>query len=385
MAPQATYGLVVKIVLLCIAWYISSSTNNIVGKIILNDFPYPMTVSMVQLVSITIYSLPVLLLWGVPSASRIPLKYWVKMILPLAFGKFFASVSSHVSLWKVPVSYAHTVKATMPFFTVLLSRLLLREKQTTKVYLSLLPIIGGVTLATVTELSFDLLGLMSALAATIGFSLQNIFSKKCLKETGIHHLRLLFVLALIAALFFAPLWFLYDGLKIWKDSGLLNSSHLPRLIGLLLIDGFCNFAQNLVAFTVIALVSPLSYAVANATKRISIITVSLIMLKNPVTGTNICGMLTAIFGVLLYNKAKYDQFREKYALPTITKSEPTPNGSVLLGDSSSVSKLTDNVYLKPNNINGIRNGSIRTVDSCGNIFGTHMDSNGQVLSVTKWV
>ena len=108
MAPQATYGLVVKIVLLCIAWYISSSTNNIVGKIILNDFPYPMTVSMVQLVSITIYSLPVLLLWGVPSASQIPLKYWVKMILPLAFGKFFASVSSHVSLWKVPVSYAHT-------------------------------------------------------------------------------------------------------------------------------------------------------------------------------------------------------------------------------------------------------------------------------------
>ena len=152
--------------------------------------------------------------------------YHWKMLFPLALAKFLSSVLAHVSVWKVPVHYAHTVKVTkslsrecskylltavqasMPLFTVLLTRVMFGVRHSTLVYCSLLPIVLGVAVATLTEISFDIVGLLSALMATAGFAIITVFSKKALKDTGMHHLRLLHKLGLMAAIMFLPVWLL---------------------------------------------------------------------------------------------------------------------------------------------------------------------------------
>ncbi|CAB0008314.1 unnamed protein product [Nesidiocoris tenuis] len=298
---------VITIVSLCFLWYVVSSTNNVIGKKVLNQFPFPMTVTMVQLLSITVYSGPAFNLWRIRRAPSFPWRFYATFLVPLALGKFIASVFTHVSIWKVPVSYAHTVKATMPLFTVVLSRLILGEKQTLPVYLSLVPIILGVAIATMTELSFDLTGLLSALAATMQHSLQNIFSKKVLGDTSIHHLRLLQILGRLSFILFIPFWVFFDLGHVMKETELLKEG---SIVLLLLTDGLLSWLQNILAFSVMSVTSSLTYGVASATKRLFVIGISLLVLGNPATKMNLFGMGMSVFGVLAYNKVRICLFSE---------------------------------------------------------------------------
>jgi hypothetical protein len=75
----------------------------------------------------------------------------LKMILPLAIVHTLGNLLTNVSLGKVAVSFTHTIKAMEPFFSVLLSAVFLGDAPTMAVVLSLMPIVGGVALASISE------------------------------------------------------------------------------------------------------------------------------------------------------------------------------------------------------------------------------------------
>ncbi|XP_028404480.1 solute carrier family 35 member E1-like [Dendronephthya gigantea] len=309
----------IRIGLLCLTWYSISSLNNIINKKLLTQFPHPISLSLIHLFSSAVYLGPLLDVWKVPGQQKIPSRTFFQLIVPLGLGRVFGSVSAHVTIWKVPVSYAHTVKGMMPIFTVILSRIIIGEKHSWKVYLSLIPIICGVAIATMTEISFHIVGLISALMSTICFALQNIYSKKVLETLEMNHLRLLVEISKVSVITIIPFWIYYDYVHVMKLTNLNDEKNDAFWILVsLLVSGLLNFAQSMVSFTVLSLVSPLSYSVCTAAKRILVITISLLVLKNPVTIVNVYGMMIAILGVLFYNKVKLDARKAKGLLLPVT-------------------------------------------------------------------
>jgi len=194
----------------------------------------------------------------------------------------------------------------MPVFTVIIAHFIFNEKLPCRVYISLVPVIVGVLIATVTELQFDMFGLISAIVSTFIFSFLNVFVKKVFQDTGMHPINLLLLNSQLASFILFPIWLLTDALKIWNNHAYHTEEHTlnQEFILYLLLAGLCSFFQNLCAFLLIHQLTTLSYSIANTTKRIFVIFLSLATLKNPVTPLNVCGMIISILGIFIYNMSK---------------------------------------------------------------------------------
>jgi len=310
--PSGALSRPLKIFILCLIWYSASSASNVINKIVLNDFPFAVTVSLAQYTVTLICLTPLVRIWKLPKISFTPhMLKW--SILPLSFGKFFSLATSHFSISKVPVSFAHTIKASQPIFVLLLSRAIWGERQSPRIYLSVIPIFIGIGMATISELNFNLVGTISAFASTVGYALQNLYTKKAMRDLQIHQHVLLQQLTFYGLFMMISLWCVTDAPKI------LSANHenltYRTIIFLLLSSGLMSLVQNLVAFSVMANMTTVSFSVASATKRVAVIVVSILMLKNPVTLFNVSGMMLACLGVLCYNRTKVQLRKSTPLLP----------------------------------------------------------------------
>ncbi|KAE8720415.1 hypothetical protein F3Y22_tig00019709pilonHSYRG00002 [Hibiscus syriacus] len=104
--------------------------------------------------------------------------YSFSVIIPLAVVHTLGNLLTNVSVGKVNVSFTHTIKAMEPFFTVLFFVLVLGEWPSFWMVSSLVPVVGGVALASFTEASFNWIGFCTAIASNVTNQSRNVLSKK---------------------------------------------------------------------------------------------------------------------------------------------------------------------------------------------------------------
>jgi len=151
-------------------------------------------------------------------------------------------------------------------------------------------------------------GIVFAILSTMNLALLNVFSKKLLTNsyTAISLLHLLTKCSLVM---FLP-FFVCSTILNHRDIGVKWPTINFNLIVLLLMDGMMSFGQNLIAFTLLSLCTPLTYSIANCSKRVAIISVSFVFLSaQNVSPTSMFGIFLSLFGIFCYNLAKH---AEKY-------------------------------------------------------------------------
>jgi solute carrier family 35 protein E1 len=255
--------------------------------------------------------------------------------LPLAVFQLAGHILSSMATSQIPVSLVHTIKGLSPLFTVLAYRFFFRIRYAKATYLSLVPLTLGVMLACSTGFSTNFFGIICALIAAIVFVSQNIFSKKLFNEAEraesdmhpsglrkLDKLNLLYYCSGLAFILTLPIWLVSEGYPLFADFMHDGSISLSGKTGALdhgalalefVFNGVSHFAQNILAFVLLSMISPVSYSVASLIKRVFVIFVAIIWFGSNTTPIQGFGIALTFLGLYLYDRNSHDDAADQKA------------------------------------------------------------------------
>lgn len=223
---------------------------------------------------------------GVRKAPEMTADNW-KEIAPVGLFASLAHAFSVLALGAGAVSFGQIVKAGEPVFAAVNSAILLKEIDHPLVYAALLPIIGGVGLASLKELSFTWTALIAASGANQAAALKNVVSKGVMKKEWYKGLgpqntyAVVTILALLFTLPFVAVFDVKDMAAVYKqvmDAG--TGAEVVKYAGL---SGLAFYLYNEASFLCLSRLDPVAHSVANTLKRVVIIVASCIVFRTPMT------------------------------------------------------------------------------------------------------
>ena len=287
------------------SWYYFSIAFNVYQKAILKAVPMPLTVTFCEL---AVGAALAGACWLVGLKSKPVMK--ANMLKPLAVlggVHMLGNALTNVSLGKVAVSFTHTIKALEPVFSVGLSAAFMGVTPSLALVATLVPIIGGVAIASATEVSFNMPGFIAAMGSNLTFQSRNVLSKKMMGGSEIKKLdytNLLSLITITAMIASLPLALAFESSMMNLPAITAGGMPLVVLGKNIFMASLCFQLYQAFSFLVLERVTPVTHSVGNSLKRVFVIACSVIIFRNPVSMTNIAGTTLAIFGVFMYGAVK---------------------------------------------------------------------------------
>ncbi|KAK7305826.1 hypothetical protein VNO77_43738 [Canavalia gladiata] len=294
-----TFGLVAS-------WYSSNIGVLLLNKYLLSNygFKYPIFLTMCHMTACSLLSY-IAIAWMklVPLQTiRSRVQFFKISALSLVF--CVSVVFGNISLRYLPVSFNQAIGATTPFFTAVFAYIMTFKREAWLTYLTLVPVVTGVIIASGGEPSFHLFGFIICIAATAARALKSVLQGILLSSEGekLNSMNLLLYMAPMAVVFLLPATLIMEENVVGITLALARDD--VKIIWYLLFNSSLAYFVNLTNFLVTKHTSALTLQVLGNAKGAVAVVVSILIFRNPVSVTGMLGYTLTVFGVVLYSEAK---------------------------------------------------------------------------------
>lgn len=288
------------------AWYSSNIGVLLLNKYLLSNygFKYPIFLTMCHMTACSLLSYIAIAWMKIVPMQTIRSRVQFMKISALSLIFCTSVVSGNISLRYLPVSFNQAIGATTPFFTAVFAYLMTFKREAWLTYVTLIPVVTGVVIASGGEPSFHLFGFIICIGATAARALKSVLQGILLSSEGekLNSMNLLLYMAPIAVVFLLPATLMMEENVVGITLALARDD--SRIIWLLLFNSALAYLVNLTNFLVTKHTSALTLQVLGNAKGAVAVVISILIFRNPVSVTGMLGYALTVFGVILYSEAK---------------------------------------------------------------------------------
>jgi len=175
------------------------------------------------------------------------------------------------------------------------------EKVTGLIFASLMPIVAGVAISSLSDTSFNLLGFCMAMGSNICFSARSICAKLLRSSLGksMDNANLFVHVNAYGILLLLPLVLYFEGPVLITI--MMNGGNAAKLF---LMNGIFYYLNNQMNFLVLEKVDAVTHGLINCGRRVANILFAIVWFKIPININNGIGITLSLFGAFCYMQAK---------------------------------------------------------------------------------